>query len=305
MGPVLVFGASNFPLAFSVAGGDTAAALAAGNTVVVKAQQAHPGTSEIVARIIRDCVVERGLPAGVFSLLLDTGTEIAKALMHHPALKAITFTGSHRAGRILMDLAAQRPVPVPCMAEMSSSNTVFIFPGAFERGADQAASRLFQSYTLGAVQFCTKPGMVFLPALAPSSAFITALEKLATECGPFTMLTPQIAAAYHGGLLERVDNAKVKSSRGADKKALSETQTALLQTDIDALREHPFLSDEIFGPSTLIVHYDEREAMLDVARRLEGHLTAIRSASYVLVFLVASSSWHRSSHGLRQKTSTR
>ncbi len=274
IGPVLVFGASNFPLAFSVAGGDTAAALAAGNTLVVKAHPAHPGTSEMVARIIRDCVAASALPAGVFSLLFDAGIEIAKALVQHPSLKAVTFTGSRRAGRSLMDLAAQRPVPVPCFTEMSSSNPVFIFPGAFDRGADSVASALFQSFTLGAGQFCTKPGMVFLPALAESSPFVAALEKLTTECGAFTMLTPQIAAAYQDGLHERTGSSGLKSVRGAEKNAVSETQTALLQADIGALLNQPLLSEEIFGPSTLIVHYDKREAMLEAARRLDGHLTA-------------------------------
>ncbi len=163
LGPVVVFGASNFPLAFSVAGGDTASALAAGNTVIVKAHPAHPGTSELVGRAIRKSVRECGLPEGVFSLLFDAGTRVGTELVRHPLIKAGGFTGSHRAGRALMDLAAARPEPIPFFAEMGSTNPVFILPGALREKNDAIAAGLHSSFTLGGGQFCTKPGMVFVP----------------------------------------------------------------------------------------------------------------------------------------------
>src|SRR5579862_4228114 len=162
LGPVVVFGASNFPLAFSVAGGDTASALAAGNTVIVKAHAAHPGTSELVGHAVRQSVRECGLPEGVFSLLFGSGPQIGTALMKHPLVKAGGFTGSRTAGRILMDVAAARPEPIPFYAEMSSTNPVFVLPGALRERGDAIASGLHTSFTLGAGQFCTKPGMVFL-----------------------------------------------------------------------------------------------------------------------------------------------
>src|SRR5438309_11224635 len=163
LGPVVVFGASNFPLAFSVAGGDTASALAAGNTVVVKAHPAHPGTSELVGEAIRQAVRESGLPEGVFSLLFDKGTQVGTQLVKHPLVKAGGFTGSRVAGRILMDLTAARPEPIPFYAGMSSTNPVFILPGALRERRAGIASGLHASFTLGAGQFCTKPGMVFCP----------------------------------------------------------------------------------------------------------------------------------------------
>ena len=162
LGPVVVFGASNFPLAFSVAGGDTASALAAGNTVIVKAHAAHPGTGELVGRAVQECVRECGLPEGVFSLLFGHGSQIGIALTKHPLVRAGGFTGSRTAGRILMDVASSRPEPIPFYAEMSSTNPVFILPGALRERAESIASGLHASFTLGAGQFCTKPGIVFL-----------------------------------------------------------------------------------------------------------------------------------------------
>src|SRR3954469_973362 len=162
LGPVVVFGASNFPLAFSVAGGDTASALAGGNPVIVKAHGAHPGTSELVGRALQESVRECGMPEGVFSLLFGHGAEIGTALMKHPLVRAGGFTGSRTAGRILMDVAASRPEPIPFYAEMSSTNPVFILPGALRERGENIASGLHASFTLGAGQFCTKPGLVFL-----------------------------------------------------------------------------------------------------------------------------------------------
>src|SRR3954464_640720 len=163
LGPVAVFGRSNFPLAFSVAGGDTASALAAGNPVVVKAHPAHPGTSELVGKLIQKAIKENGFPSGMFSLLFDAGIEVGISLVQHPATKAVAFTGSASGGQALMRLSAERPDPIPCYAEMGSTNPLFILSGAMrERGA-QIAQGLQTSFTLGSGQFCTKPGVVFVP----------------------------------------------------------------------------------------------------------------------------------------------
>ena len=176
LGPVVVFAPSNFPLAFSVAGGDTASALAGGNPVIVKGHGAHPGTSEIVGLAIQESVKECGMPEGVFSLLFGKGTEVGTALVKHPWVKAVGFTGSRAGGRTLMDLAAARPEPIPVYTEMSSTNPVFILPGAMRKNAAAIATGLYGSFTLGSGQFCTKPGMVFLPEGPDCDGFIGKLK---------------------------------------------------------------------------------------------------------------------------------
>ena len=163
LGPVAVFGASNFPLSFSVAGGDTASALAAGNPVIVKAHPAHPGTSLLVGHAIRESVKACGLPEGVFSLLFDAGVDIGVQLVKHPAIKAVAFTGSPAGGKALMKLAAERPEPIPCYSEMGSVNPVFVLPGSLNKRASAVATGLQASFTLGAGQLCTKPGLVMVP----------------------------------------------------------------------------------------------------------------------------------------------
>src|SRR5271163_2136798 len=176
LGPVVVFGASNFPLAFSVAGGDTASALAAGNPVIVKAHPAHPGTGELVGAAIRDAIRERGMHPGVFSLLFDSGTSVGAALVKHPLVKAVGFTGSIPAGRALFDLAMKRPSPIPFYGEMGSTNPTFILPGALAARGEKIASGLQASFTLGSGQFCTKPGLVFIPDGTESEPFRAALQ---------------------------------------------------------------------------------------------------------------------------------
>jgi NADP-dependent aldehyde dehydrogenase len=276
LGPVVVFGASNFPLAFSVAGGDTASALAAGNPVIVKAHAAHPGTSELVGRAIQESVRESGLPEGVFSVLFGSGSQIGTALMKHPLVKAGGFTGSRAAGRILMDVAASRPEPIPFYAEMSSTNPVFVLPGALSARAEAIATGLFSSFTMGAGQFCTKPGMVFLPQGAAASTFAEKLQKLVGGSAPFHLLTKIIHTSYDSAIAERKTNASVKlvaegpeAAAGAGfgvKSVLFETDAAsFLGSDLDS---------EIFGPATLLVRHSSRDQVLAIARSLEGHLTA-------------------------------
>ena len=203
LGPVVVFGASNFPLAFSVAGGDTASALAGGNTVIVKAHAAHPGTSELVGRALQESVRECDMPEGVFSLLFGHGSQIGVALMKHPRVRAGGFTGSRTAGRILMDVAASRPQPIPFYAEMSSTNPVFILPGALRERAENIASGLHASFTLGAGQFCTKPGMVFVGNGPDREKFASKLRELVAGSTDFHLLTEAIHASYDSAITKR------------------------------------------------------------------------------------------------------
>lgn len=274
IGPVAVFGASNFPIAFSVAGGDTASALAAGNPVVVKAHPAHPGTSEIAGGIIQRSADECGLPPGVFSLLFDAGIEAGKILVQHSEIKAAGFTGSHAGGRALMDLAAQRPDPIPCFTEMSSTNPVFILPGALRDRGAQIATGLHGSFTLGAGQFCTKPGLVFVPQQEHADPLLAELRRLAGSSAGFHLLTPGIASSFQRELKARTQHPGVQSTVAEPQPGTCAASAALLEVDIDEFRKSPDLSREIFGPATLVIRYQQREAMLQAAQALEGHLTA-------------------------------
>ena len=276
LGPVVVFGASNFPLAFSVAGGDTASALAGGNPVIVKAHAAHPGTSELVGRAIQACVRESGLPEGVFSLLFGHGAEVGTALMKHPLTKAGGFTGSRRAGRVLMDIAAARPDPIPFYAEMSSTNPVFILPGALHERGESIAAGLHASFTMGAGQFCTKPGMVFLPKGGDAASFREKLRQLVAGSTPFHLLTATIHSSYGSAVAGRKTDAKVKlvaeapQADGSDGFAAG---SALFETDAASFLDSE-LDAEIFGPTTLLVRHSNRDEVLKIAQGLEGHLTA-------------------------------
>jgi len=276
LGPVVVFGASNFPLAFSVAGGDTASALASGNTVIVKAHAAHPGTSELVGKMVRESVRECGLPEGVFSLLFGSGAEIGTSLMKHPLVKAGGFTGSRTAGRILMDIAAARPEPIPFYAEMSSTNPVFILPGALRERGDAIAAGLHTSFTMGAGQFCTKPGMVFLPRGQEADSFSNQLQHLVAGSVPFHLLTKTIHTAYDSALAERKADASVvlvaEAPQPAEVAGFS-ANSAIFETDATTFLGSD-LGAEIFGPTTLLVRHSGRDQILEIARSLEGQLTA-------------------------------
>jgi len=275
LGPAVVFGASNFPLAFSVAGGDTASALAAGNPVIVKGHPAHPGTSELVGRVLRDAVRQCGLPEGVFSLLFDAGNEVGTALVKHQLVKAGGFTGSRTAGKSLMKLAASRPEPIPFFAEMSSTNPVFVLPGALRQNAEKIAAGLHASFTLGAGQFCTKPGMVFVPDGPEASRFTANLQQALNQPVQFHLLTEGIRNAYSAGINARKTHGNLKLI--AEMKAANNANcvgAALFETDAQCFLNDPELADEIFGPSTLLVRHSRREEVLEIARGLEGHLTA-------------------------------
>jgi NADP-dependent aldehyde dehydrogenase len=263
LGPVAVFGASNFPLAFSVAGGDTASALAAGCPVIVKAHPAHPKTSELAASAIRDAV-----PEGIFAMV--AGLEAGIALVQHPAIRAVGFTGSRRGGEALMDAIAKRADPIPIYAEMGSVNPVFILPGAMrERGAAIAAG-LQASVTLGVGQFCTNPGVV---VAGRDDAFLSTLEERMSASAPAKMLTPAIAEAYRGGV-ERL-RARVEPRVCID----SEGGAALFVTRASMFLGDTSLAEEVFGPSTIVVECASSDEMLAIARGLEGQLTVTLHAT--------------------------
>lgn len=278
LGPVAVFGASNFPLAFSVAGGDTASALAAGCPVIVKAHPAHPGTSEIAADILTKAVTTEGLHPGVFTMLFDAGIEIGAALVRHPLVRAVAFTGSLRAGRALMDLAASRPNPIPCFAEMSSGNPVFILPGALELRSQELAMVLFNSFTLGAGQQCTKPGIILLPNLPPSRSFAAELEQLVNKASPFTLLTQGIAREYARAIEARNLQASLAAAAPVDASPEAPLTCAagarLFQVPFDRFLASPAMAEEIFGPNTLLVTCESTREYLQAAESLTGHLTA-------------------------------
>jgi NADP-dependent aldehyde dehydrogenase len=276
LGPVVVFGASNFPLAFSVAGGDTASALAAGNTVIAKAHPAHPGTSELVGEAIRQAVRQHDLPDGVFSLLFDGGNEVGNSLVQHPLVKAAGFTGSRQGGIALMRLASSRPEPIPFYGEMSSTNPVFILPAALRQNSEKIAAGLHVSFTLGAGQFCTKPGMVFLPEGSDAVRLQERLQQPVKETSGFHLLTEGIRSSYESGISRRRNKSNLKLVAEAARSENGEpaVTAVLFETDAQSFLKDPELSAEIFGPSTLLVRHSSREEVLEIARQLEGHLTA-------------------------------
>jgi len=276
LGPVAVFGASNFPLAFSVAGGDTAAAFAAGNPVIVKAHHAHPGTSEMVGQVIARSVRECGLPPGVFALLFGAGAEIGAALVDHPNVKAVGFTGSLSAGKALMQRAAARPEPIPCFMEMSSVNPLFVLPEALRSRTTQIAAGLFGSFTLGVGQFCTKPGLVYLPRNADADALVAEVKALVEKASPSPMLTEGISKSYHSGIARRQSHSHVNTVAQAPSNGAANTHAApvLMQIDAADLLANPDLSTEVFGPSALVIRYDSRDQLMELAGAVDGQLTA-------------------------------
>lgn len=276
IGPVAVFSASNFPLAFSVAGTDTASALAAGCPVIVKAHPAHPATSELTARAVIRAVEKTGMPAGVFSLVQSTRNDIAVALVRHPLTRAVAFTGSLMAGRALFDAGATRPEPIPVYAEMGSVNPVFVLPAALGERADAIAEGLAQSVTLGVGQFCTCPGIAAGIDGPAFDRFVTRMEELMTSAGPGTMLYPRILHSYEAGWrqLSAIAGVRTVRAQAAAGEEGAEARPTLLATDARTFLDHHELRQEVFGPSTVLVRCDSREQLEDVARGLEGQLTA-------------------------------
>ncbi|MCO7536329.1 aldehyde dehydrogenase (NADP(+)) [Pseudomonas asiatica] len=272
VGPVAVFGASNFPLAFSTAGGDTAAALAAGCPVVVKAHSGHMATAERVAEAIERAVVATGMPAGVFNMIYGAG--VGEALVRHPAIQAVGFTGSLKGGRALCELAAARPQPIPVFAEMSSINPVLVLPAALQARGEQVARELAGSVVLGCGQFCTNPGLVIGIAGEAFSNFLAALgAQLADQPGQ-TMLNAGTLRSYAQGVQRLNQHPGVRHLAGADQ-AGDQAQAQLFQADVSLLLDgDALLQEEVFGPATVAVAVADEAELRRALQALHGQLTA-------------------------------
>ena len=275
IGPVVVFAASNFPLAFSVAGGDTASALAAGCPVVLRAHPAHPLTSVATGDALATAVARCGLPAGVFSLVVGDGHALGLELVRHPLARAVAFTGSLRGGRALFDAAAARPEPIPVYAEMGSTNPVFVLPGALaERGAALGAA-LADSATMGTGQFCTKPGLLFAVEGPGFADFAAALAARIGAKAPTRMLYPDLAARFRDGLATLEGTAGVERlAEAAGAPADDAGRPVAWQVSVEELLRAPALREEVFGPSTILVRARSLDDLARAAAALEGQLTA-------------------------------
>lgn len=276
LGPIAVFGASNFPLAFSVAGGDTISAFAARNPVVVKAHPAHPGTSELVATAISNAVKACSMPDGTFSMLHALAPDASIALAAHPKTKAVAFTGSLRAGRALFDAGARRPDPIPVFAEMGSVNPVFVLPEALERNRESIADGLFRSVNLGVGQFCTSPGLVFGSRGNALQKFREQLIKGFESAQPGTMLNAAIQRGYSEKFKSMAAVAGVGShcSWRAAAPERTEAPPGLFTTDSHTWLANHELHEEIFGPATVLIECESDAQLLEAANALEGTLTA-------------------------------
>lgn len=275
LGPVAVFCASNFPLAFSVAGGDTASALAAGAPVVVKAHSAHPGTSELVGRAVQQAVQACGLPPGVFSLLYGAGNGIGTALVANPHIRAVGFTGSRRGGMALMQVAQNRPEPIPVYAEMSSINPVYLLPGALATRGEAIADAFVAAQQLGAGQFCTSPGLIVaLDGEALEAFLVRAAGRIETSpCQ--TMLTPGIHQAFEQGIAALEARPAVTTlARAQSAEGHNQCRPGLFVAQAADFLADARLAAEIFGASTLVLRCRDADEMLQLTRALEGQLTA-------------------------------
>jgi NAD-dependent aldehyde dehydrogenases len=274
LGVVGVFGASNFPYAFSVAGGDTIAALAAGCPVVYKAHPGHPATSDLVAQAILKAAKDTGMPDGVFSMV-QGGIEVGQSLVNHPLVKAIAFTGSFRGGKALYDTAAKREEPIPVYAEMGSVNPVFVLPGILKQKGKAVAESLATSNRLGAGQFCTNPGIVVLEQSAEADAFLDVYAASHKAAAGEPMLTETIYNQYNQSLQKlnmMADLKMIACGVKGDGAALAVPHTFVV--DGKTFLQQPHLQEEVFGPASIHVLADSREQVLEIARALQGQLTA-------------------------------
>lgn len=275
LGPVAVFGASNFPLAFSVAGGDTASALAAGCPVVVKGHPAHPGTGELVARAIAAAVTSSGLPAGVFSYLPGETNALGGALVADPRIKAVGFTGSRGGGLALVRIAATRAEPIPVYAEMSSINPVILFPAALAARGPALAESFVASLTMGAGQFCTNPGLVIGLDSPDLDAFVATAGKVLEGSKSSTMLTPGIHAAFEKGVGALAGHDAVRTvARGCAGDGANQAVGALFETSAEQFLADSALGNEVFGASSIVVRCRDTAELAKVVTGLEGQLTA-------------------------------
>lgn len=276
IGPVAVFGASNFPIAISVLGADTISAFAAGCPVIVKAHPAHPGTCEMAARAIVKAAGHMRMPEGVFSLVQGKSNEVGTKLVEHPKIAAAAFTGSLQGGRALMDVAAARPVPIPFYAEMGSVNPIFILPGAFKKRSDEIAEGFVNALTLGVGQFCTNPGLALGIQSDEWDRFSQLVSERVAQYPPSTMLHEGIHAAYTEGILARADNEDLlllgESDAEADPSA-HQAAAYVFETTQQGLLNDPTLMEELFGPVSTLVSCGELDDMVEIAGTLEGSLS--------------------------------
>lgn len=272
IGPVAVFGASNFPLAFSVGGGDTAAALAAGCPVVAKGHPAHPGTGELVGDAITAAVAACGLHPGVFSLVQGGAHDMGAALVTHPLIRAVGFTGSLRAGRALFNLCAARPEPIPFFGELGSVNPMFVLPEALAARGETIATGWAGSLTMGAGQFCTNPGLAIVIDGPEADAFAKAATTALTNVAAQVMLSDGIASAYRTGRDAIAGRAGVTTLLSAASDGRN-AGPALYEVSADAWLADHVLAEEVFGPLGVIVRVRDAAQMTDVARALQGQLT--------------------------------
>lgn len=275
LGPVAVFGASNFPLAFSTAGGDTASALAAGCPVIVKAHNAHPGTGEITGRAISDAVSALGLHPGVFSLVYGPGAVIGQALATDPAIKAVGFTGSRSGGMALVNAAANRPEPIPVYAEMSSINPIFVLEGALADDAEALGSAYVTSVTGSSGQLCTAPGLLFAPTGEAGDRFVSAVAQAVRAASGQTMLTQGIASSWQDGVTALAGQPGVELlAAGSEGDTLNAPAPSIYSTDAATFLSNDALQAEIFGAASLVIRYSSVDELADAVQALEGQLTA-------------------------------
>ncbi|MEA2733659.1 MAG: 2,5-dioxopentanoate dehydrogenase, partial [Humisphaera sp.] len=272
-GPAAVFGASNFPFAFGTLGGDTASALAAGCPVVVKGHPSHPGTSQMFADAARDAIAALSLPPGLFALLQGTRHELSAALVKHSNITAVGFTGSLRAGRALFDLAAARPSPIPVFAEMGSINPLIVLPGALAERKAEIAQGLAASVLLGGGQFCTKPGVVFAVGDGGKS-LVSRVGRVIGQTQPITMLNPSLRDNFMRRVRDLSYTDEVGATDAPDEAVgAAGTWPALFETTAGIFQREPTLREEVFGPSTLVVHCNDRAELLACLDTIEGSLT--------------------------------
>jgi 2,5-dioxopentanoate dehydrogenase len=275
LGPVVVFGAANFPLAYSTAGGDTISALAAGCTVIVKAHPAHPATSALVAGAIENARIKEDIPTNVFIHLYGADFQVGKALVEHSLVKAVGFTGSFAGGKALFDLANKRPTPIPVFAEMSSINPIVLLPNALESDAENWAQKLASSLTLNVGQFCTSPGLLIGIKDEHLDKFIAALTKAIEGVLPGDMLHSGISSNYSRKAAQALSQPSVTKLSKPEQELVSQQGTPILASvPASEFLKNPLLEEEVFGPFALIVECRDKDQMVSVIEYLQGQLTA-------------------------------
>ncbi|MEK9614230.1 MAG: aldehyde dehydrogenase (NADP(+)) [Flavobacteriaceae bacterium] len=274
LGPVVVFGASNFPLAFSVAGGDTVSALAAGCPVIVKSHPEHPGTSQLVAEAIQRAAQKQDVSKNVFQLVHGASHKVGELLVQHPSVKAVGFTGSFYGGKALFDLANQRETPIPVFAEMGSVNPVIILPHVLKEKPEEIAAGLAQSVVLGVGQFCTNPGLVFVPNSEGKDLFLQALKVVFEKTEAATMLSPTIASRYHDTISTYLKSESAELlAKGKKQNRFNEGCPHFFKTDFLTFKKHKLLSEEVFGPSSIVIETEVKD-LEEIAKSIDGQLTA-------------------------------